>query len=428
MANHQFLVAATSSGCGKTTISLGIMRELTRKGYAVQPFKCGPDYIDTQFHTTATGNESVNLDIFMSSQSHVKDLFHQFSYGKEVAIVEGVMGMFDGFSRQAGSSAELSEILSLPIVLVVNGASTAYSVAATVFGFKHFNPNINVVGIIFNRVSSESHFTILKDACKDAGAECLGYLKKDEALTVPSRHLGLTLTEKNEMECFINSAADAVKANVDIEKLLELTANNSAADKIRSREIMPSKRAAVACDEAFNFIYRANLMRLRELGYEIIKFSPIHDPKLPAADFVYLPGGYPELYKRQISDNKEMMRSIRDYAEKGGKMWAECGGLIYLTENIDNVPMCGIFPLKCSMEGAKLRLGYREIRIGECVFRGHEFHYSHLLNPAEIKTVGIQLNSRGGAVDTPIYRYKNVFASYTHLYWGDNDIFKLWRE
>lgn len=434
MTKSAFMIAATSSGCGKTTLSLGLMREMSRRGLNVQPFKCGPDYIDTQFHTKATGNESINLDIFMSSNSHVTELLSHYASGKDIVVVEGVMGLFDGYSKLSGSSAELSILLSLPVILVVNAASTAYSVAATIYGFKNFNPAVIIAGVIFNRVSSESHFAYLKSACADAGVECFGYLKKDESLATPSRHLGLTLTASKEMDDFINRAAEAVARTIDIDRLLEATETDShsfsvSAHHFTSAETIqpspatgfPSKVAAVAFDEAFNFIYPANIERLRQWGYEIVKFSPIHDTVPPAADFVYLPGGYPELFAREISRNVTMKDSICQYVENGGKMWAECGGLIYLCEEIDGRKMCGVLPLKCTMENAKLSLGYRTVVLDGTVFKGHEFHYSRVTNPDAIPSAATTTNVRGIAVDTPVYHYKNLFASYTHIYWADKD-------
>lgn len=444
MANSAFMIAATSSGCGKTTLSLGLMRELTRRGFNVQPFKCGPDYIDTQFHTKSTGNESINLDTFMSSENHVIDLFNRYSIGRDITVVEGVMGLFDGYSKMSGSSADLSTLLSLPVILIVNAASTAYSVAATIYGFKNFNPAVRIAGIIFNRVSSESHFSFLEAACTDAGVECLGYLRRDNLLATPSRHLGLTLTASHEMEVFINRAADAVAETVNVDRLLELTEITSLSTQITnttstplaspssriskppytsidSTPTSPTKVAAVAFDEAFNFIYPANLERLRQWGYNIVKFSPIHDSELPVADFIYIPGGYPELFANEISRNAAMRDAICRYVENGGKMWAECGGLIYLCKEIDGIPMCGILPLKCTMTNAKLTLGYRTVNFRDSIIKGHEFHYSRVINPDILPSLATQTNVRGHLVNTPVYCHKNLLASYTHLYWADKD-------
>ena len=427
MVRSSFIIAATSSGCGKTTLSLGLMRALVRRDISVQPFKCGPDYIDTLFHGKASGSQSINLDLFMSSEDHVKSLFQKYSAGKEVSVVEGVMGMFDGYSKMKGSSAELSLLLSIPVVLLINAASTAYSVAATIYGFKNFNPQIKLAGVIFNKVSSPSHFSFLKDACEDAGVECLGYIRKDSSLATPSRHLGLTLTAEREMEDFINTAADAVEENVDIDKLLQQTADHRRFEDPMIESGEGGKIAAVACDEAFNFIYPENLESLKRAGYEIRKFSPLLDHEVPDADFVYLPGGYPELYAGDLASNLEMKESIRRYVEEGGKLWAECGGLIYLTRQIDGMEMCGIFDLKCTMQNAKLTLGYRTVDFGDKVFKGHEFHYSTMETPDALPSVAIQSNIKGKYVDTPVYRYKNLLASYTHLYWGDKDLLDIWK-
>ena len=420
-----FVIAAAASGSGKTTASLGLMRAFRRRGLDVQPFKCGPDYIDTHFHTEASGNVSVNLDSFMASESHVKTLFSRYSTDCDVAVVEGVMGMLDGYSGMKGSSADIARLLNLPIILIVNAASVAYSVAATIYGFKNFIPGTNIAGVIFNRVASESHYSFLREACRDAGVECLGYIKRDNTLTVPSRHLGLTLSEGNEMNSFINAAADAVEDNVDIDRLLELTRIDKECNAAKSPAPLNGKTIAVASDEAFNFIYRANIDRLKDDGYTIDEFSPLHDQELPMADIVYLPGGYPELYVDQLSANKSMIDSIRAYAEAGGKMWAECGGMIYLCKAIDATPLCGILPLQCTMEGAKLSLGYRSVDFGGCLMRGHEFHYSKIANADAIPSVAIQKNVKGREVATPVYRYKNILASYTHLYWGETGIEKL---
>lgn len=421
MAKSAFMIAATSSGCGKTTVSLGIMRAMRRLGLSVQPFKCGPDYIDTQFHTRATGNNSINLDTFMSSEQHVADLFSRFASGKDVALVEGVMGLFDGYSKMSGSSAELSILLSIPVILVVNAASTAYSVAAIIYGFKNYNPSVKIAGVIFNRVSSESHFYYLKEACHDAGVECFGYLRKDDSLVTPSRHLGLTLTAANEMEKFIDKAADSVEETVDLTKILEATKVDGWKNGLITHIPAPRKVLALAYDEAFNFIYPANIEKFRLLGYEIKKFSPIHDSTLPKADFIYIPGGYPELFAKELSINVEMKQSICQYVEEDGKMWAECGGLIYICNELDGLPMCGILPINCTMDHAKLTLGYRTVDFGNNVIKGHEFHYSRLINANTLPSVASQTNAHGNIVNTPVYRYKNLLASYTHLYWADKD-------
>lgn len=430
--SHGFIIAAASSGAGKTTLSLGIMRALSRRRLAVQPFKCGPDYIDTKFHSAATGNVSVNLDTFLSSEGHVCDLFHHYSSGNDVAIVEGVMGMFDGFSKSKGSSADIARLLNLQIVLLVNAASTAYSVAPLIYGFKNFMPEIKIAGVIFNRVASPSHFAFLKEACYDAGVRCFGCLMRDNSLIVPSRHLGLTLSAKEDMERFINNAADSVEATIDLDSILSATHTDLSFPESLSFAAMPpgenALTVAVAHDEAFNFIYPANIDRLRAEGCSIIEFSPLHDKKIPhEAGFVYLPGGYPELFADRLSANHHMMESVREYVARGGKMWAECGGMIYLCKDIDGLPLCGVFPFGCTMEDSKLTLGYRKVDFGDTIFYGHEFHYSRLSNPDVSNSEAVQFSAAGKKVTTPVYRHNNVLASYTHLYWGETGINNLLR-
>lgn len=423
--NHGFLIAAASSGSGKTTLSLGLMRALRRKGFSVQPFKCGPDYIDTWFHRLATGCDSVNLDLYMSSPGHIGCLAERYGKDADICVAEGVMGLFDGYSRNEGSSADVAKRIGLPVILLVNAASTSYSVAATIYGFSRFDPDLHIAGVIFNRVASPTHFASLREACADAGVECLGYLRRDNALKVPSRHLGLSMGEAGAIEDFIDHAADAVEHGIDIDRLLSLSAVASSPGSsvlTDGREVMPmSCRVAVAHDEAFNFIYRANIDSLRSAGCAIAEFSPIHDSILPETDFVYLPGGYPELYAGLLSRNESMRRSIADYVEGGGRLWAECGGLIYLCEDIDGIPMCGVFPLHCTMEDARLTLGYRTLDFGSGkMMKGHEFHYSRLLNPGALPSVATQTNIHGTTVDTAVYHHHNALASYTHLYWADN--------
>lgn len=432
MKKSKLLIAATSSGCGKTTLSLGLMRALSRRHIHVQPFKCGPDYIDTQFHAIAAGTPSINLDLFMASESHVRALFND--YDADVKVAEGVMGMFDGYSRMKGSSADVAMTLALPVILLVNAASTAYSVAATIFGFRNFMPEVKIAGVIFNRVASESHFAFLKEACADAGVECLGYLKRNERLAMPSRHLGLSLAAREEMERYIFEAADAVEEGVDIDRLLELTSDTETSMSIPKTETPSTGREplkiAVARDEAFNFIYPANIRSLENhprYAAVIDYFSPLHDTSIPeGTDLIYLPGGYPELFAAELEANESMRDSIRQFAAAGGRILGECGGMIYLGEEIDGRKMCGVLPIKSTMKEARLRLGYRSVEIDGMKFRGHEFHYSRTEDDAKAtKADAVQTDIRGKTVATPVYRQGNVVAGYTHLYWAEADILKL---
>lgn len=426
----QIVIGATNSGCGKTTFTMGLLRVLKRRGLMVQPFKCGPDYIDTQFHTLASGSQSVNLDTWMASREHVREVYGRYGAGADVCVTEGVMGLFDGSDRMKGSTAEIAMLIKVPVVLVVNARSTAYSVAPLLYGFKHFHPGLNVVGVVFNQVSSESHYRFLEEACQDVGIVSLGYMPKNEKIQVPSRHLGLTLMVKRKMEALIDEVADMVQAHVDVDKLLEITSAPFAMPLECVKCTDRRMKIAVAYDAAFNFVYRENIDRLKEWG-EVSFFAPLNDKHLPEADWVYLPGGYPELFATRLQKNKQLMEELKLYAESGGKIFAECGGMMFLTQSIvtdkgKEYPMCGVLPFKSTMKGARLHLGYRSMEMHGENWKGHEFHYSELENPGDLPSIAKLRSAKGKEVDTPVYRYKNVIAGYTHWYWGEKDIFKLW--
>ena len=424
------MIAAASSGSGKTTLTIGLLRALSKRGLKVQPFKCGPDYIDTKYHESATGNPSVNLDLFLSTPEKTGLLYQKYEAGKDVCIVEGVMGLFDGYNRTEGSSANIARLLGLPVILVVDARSMAYSAAALLYGFKYFRKEINIAGVIFNFVASASHYHFLKEACDDVGLRALGYLPKNSGIEVPSRHLGLTLDEAYCFDGFADKAALLLEEHVDINQLLRIT-EHSVEDIYQ--DTPPQKGdmvIAVARDEAFNFMYHENIESLKRMG-KVVFFSPLNDAKLPEADLLYLPGGYPELYLEKLSNNQSMIAGIRDYAEKGGRLLAECGGMMYLSTSITDkdgriFPMANILKQTASMKNMKLKLGYRQFEYNGVKCKGHEFHYSSI--DSLLESVTQQYDAKGAPVDTKLIRYKNVVAGYTHLYWGDmdnlTDIFK----
>lgn len=427
----QILIAAASSGSGKTTFTIGLLRALRDRGLNVSPFKCGPDYIDTQFHRMAVGRDSVNLDLWMASPEHVRQVYDRYGAQADVCVTEGVMGAFDGYSKMSGSSAELAALLGVPMILLVNARSAAYSVAPLIYGFKHFYPKAELAGVVFNQVSSSSHLAFLKAACDDVGVECLGCLPRDEGLQIPSRHLGLAMGAEREAEALAERAAALVEQHTDIERLLYICTRAREAVAPWQPFTDRKLRIAVACDEAFNFVYKVNMDRLAEMG-EVVRFSPLADEELPTADFVYLPGGYPELFADRLQRNHRLMDAVRDYVERGGRVLAECGGMIWLSRSL--VPdagkaacrMVGVLPLDCTMENKRLHLGYRRTEYGGLELRGHEFHYSAMKDAAAWPSATTLCGARGTKVDTPLYRYKNVIAGYTHWYWGETDIFSLW--
>ncbi len=422
----RFLIAATNSGSGKTTLTLGLSKALFNRAYKVQTFKCGPDYIDTQFHELVSGNESINLDLFLSSPEHVKYLYHKYSFDKEVSIVEGVMGLFDGYAQMKGSSAEIAELLDLPVILVVNAKSMAYSAAPLLYGFKNFYKKLHVIGVIFNFVGSENHYHLLKEACDDVNLECFGYLPKDSAMEVPSRHLGLNLDKKYRCETFIDPIAANVEKYIDLDKILASTQTDISIP-VKKDSVKPEKsfshKIAIASDDAFNFMYRENLEHLKKIG-TVHFFSPLKDKILPEADLIYLPGGYPELFLKELSENKTMVESIRQYIEKGGKLLAECGGMMYLSASVTDENGCeyrmvDVFSQKASMKDKKLQLGYRQFNYRGLNIKGHEFHYSTI--EGQLKSEVQQYNAKNVPVDTRLLRYKNTIAGYTHIYWAEMD-------
>lgn len=427
----QILIGAPTSGTGKTTFTLGLLRALKKRGMNIQAFKCGPDYIDTKYHSVAAGRPSVNLDLFMSSSDHVKEIYAKYTNDADIAVIEGVMGLFDGSVKMQNSSAEVAEVISTKVLLIVNAKAVAYSVAPLLYGFKTFYDKIDVVGVVFNFVSSESHYAFLKAACDDVGIESLGYIPRNVGFEIPSRHLGLCIEDECSFDEFADRVSIQLEKTINISRLLELYESEEPSFVPYKKEKVSNLRIAVANDAAFNFIYHENIAVLSKLG-EIIYFSPMRDIEIPKdVDFVYIAGGYPEMYLNELSSNIKMHESIRDYCNKGGKLLAECGGMMYLCNNIFDIKgnkfaMLGLLNQDTSMEKMKLHLGYRSIEISGKIYSGHEFHYSQISNSKESNIIGKVLSARGVELDTRIYKYKNVIASYIHFYWGEKSIMDLW--
>ena len=408
------MIAAPTSGSGKTTIARGLMALYTQKGYYVQPFKCGPDYIDTKFHASVCGHPSVNLDTFMASKAHVCNLFARYGAEADICIVEGMMGLFDGYDRDKGSSAEIAETLDLPVILVVDAKSAAYSMAPLLSGFLHFKEGVDIVGVIFNKVGSERHFQMLQQVCEDLGVECLGYLPKSAALEQGSRYLGLDFSQQPETEELMRF----LETNVNWKRLLEVTINHSMSDIYNQKRREKLSVLVARNAESFSFLYQEVVDGFAKVSY----FDPESEvPDFNGIDMLYLPGGYPEKHLETLVANGACRQAIKDFAERGGRVQAECGGMMYLCEKIvtddGEYPMCGILPYTISARKAdrKLSLGYRQFVLDGKEYRGHEFHYTQFLGSAP-SSVAQVFNAKGEPVSTPVFRYKNVLASYTHLY------------
>lgn len=437
----QFLIAAPTSGSGKTTVSRGLMALLVKKGLQVQPFKCGPDYIDTKYHAAVCGRPSINLDTFMASSEHVSHLYARYSADADAAVVEGMMGMFDGYDRDRGSSAEVARLLGIPVVLVVDARSAAYSMAPLLSGFIHFRPDVRVAGVIFNRVGSPRHYQMLQEVCEDLNVTCLGYLPKQKALEQESRYLGLDFSRSKETEG-LEMLVELLEQYVDWQLLLARTSCPLPVSttlvplpEVRQKQILVAHN-----EESFSFIYEEHLAMLRRQGV-VTFFNPEQDFIVPSdTDLLYLPGGYPEKHAGALSRARRTLASVRDYIENGGRTLAECGGMMYLSEGIEFddetqehglfEPMAQVLPFVISnrKQCRKLHLGYRCFEYNGQRLRGHEFHYTRIAEEegrALPNSVARVYDARGREVDTPVFRHKNLIASYTHLYWGETDIWKL---
>lgn len=434
----QFLIAAPTSGSGKTTVSRGLMALFTKKGLAVQPFKCGPDYIDTKYHTAVCGRPSINLDTFMASAEHVRQLYARYSADADVAVAEGMMGMFDGYARDRGSSAEIAQLLDIPVVLVVDAKSAAYSVAPLLSGFIHFRPGVRVAGVIFNRVGSPRHYGMLQEVCADLDITCFGYLPKQKTLEQESRHLGLDFNRSGVTDS-LDLLTDLLEQHVDWESLLRHTTCPLPAGlpEVPARHPGTLHITVARSEEAFSFLYAEHLDILHSLG-TVTFFNPEDDRPIPAdTDLLYLPGGYPEHRSAELAGALHARESVHEYIERGGKTLAECGGMIYLSQAILHdatapLParadsMAGVFPFSISneQERRKLTLGYRQFTYNGQHLRGHEFHYTQFAGSDAMSSVAQVCNALGHPVATPVFRYKNAIASYTHLYWGEIDLMSL---
>ena len=431
-----FLIAAPHSGSGKTTVARGLMALLTQKGMTVQPFKCGPDYIDTKFHAAVCGRPSINLDTFMASPEHVRELFARYGGDADVCIVEGMMGLFDGYDRDRGSSAEIAAALGLPVVLVVDAKSAAYSVAPLLQGFMNFRKDVRIAGIIFNKVGSERHFQMLRQVCNDLGIACLGYLPKRLELEQRSRYLGLDYSQQPEVTALV----EVLDRHVDWQQLdFQSVSRPGNILSPPGKHIVPARETycprsgntvlTARNTDSFSFVYQEVLDSFSTTHF----FDPEKDvPDFSGIDLLYLPGGYPEKHLEALARNEACRKAIREYAENGGRVVAECGGMMYLcrsivaderlltgdgTSGVGEYPMCGVLPYSITARQAdrKLSLGYRRFVLDGREYRGHEFHYSQFLGNVPPSACQVY-NAKGEPVDTPVMKYKNVLASYTHLY------------
>jgi cobyrinic acid a,c-diamide synthase len=392
MTTRALVIAAPASGSGKTTVATGLMAALRRRGTTVAPFKVGPDYIDPGYHTLAAGRPGRNLDPVLVGEHRIAPLFRHGAAGADVAVVEGVMGLFDGrLADGHGSTAHVAGLLEAPVVLVVDCRGQSRSVAALLHGFRSFDPAVRVAGVVLNRVGSDRHEAVLRASCDEVGLPVLGTLPRRNELTVPSRHLGLVTAAEHGSAATVavEAMAELVAAHVDLDAVVRLAepiapgpAWDPAAELV-ALALTARPVVAVAGGAAFTFGYAEHAELLAAAECDVAVVDPLHDESLPAGTAaLVLPGGFPEEHVAALSANAPLRAAVADLAASGAPVHAECGGLLYLCAGLDGAPLCGVLPAEAAMTG-RLTLGYREaVALAESVpfavgsrVAGHEFHH-----------------------------------------------------
>jgi cobyrinic acid a,c-diamide synthase len=459
------VIAGTSSGAGKTTVACGLIGALRARGSSVQGFKVGPDYIDPSHHALASGRPGRNLDAFLSGPELIAPLLRHGSQGADVAVIEGVMGLFDGASGRGelASTAHVAKLLRAPVLLVVDASAMARSAAAMVHGFRTFDPDVDVAGVIFNRVGSDHHEQLLREAVEPLDIPVLGALRRDERIVTPERHLGLVPAVEREADAraALAALAEAMGRYADVEGIERIArgargsagasedawspqAGAAGADsEATGARGAQGTRIALAAGPAFSFHYEENLELLRGVGAELLPFDPLHDEALPTdAGGLLLAGGFPEVYGAELEANAPLRKQVAAFAASGRPVLAECGGLLYLARELDGHEMCGALPLRAHTT-SRLTLGYREavvatatpwLEAGERV-RGHEFHYTQVERADESTRAGPTSEagtsppatellpaawtlSARGTQRTEGFACGGVQASYLHVHWA----------
>jgi cobyrinic acid a,c-diamide synthase len=427
----RIVVAGTSSGAGKTTVASGLIGALRARGRVVQGFKVGPDYIDPSYHALASGRPGRNLDAFLSGPELIAPLFRHGGRGADIAVIEGVMGLFDGASGQGEltSTAHVAKLLAAPVMLVVDGSAMARSAAAIVHGFMSFDPELTVAGVVFNRVGSDGHEQLLREAVEPLGIPVLGALHRNEKISAPERHLGLVPAGEREPRAAtaLTALKDAIARALDleaIERLARAAPELPGAAWSPEADAVTPARIAIARGPAFSFHYEESLELLRGAGAELLPFDPVADETLPdGTGALILAGGFPEIFGEELAANASLRAEVRALAAAGRPVLAECGGLLYLLDTLDGHPMCGVIGGDGRMAG-RLSLGYRDaeaatatpwLAAGERV-RGHEFHYSAVETPTPAAPAW-QLSARGTTRPEGIVA-GSVQASYLHVHWA----------
>ncbi len=428
---RRMVIAATHSGAGKTTITCGIIAALRQRGLKVQAYKVGPDYIDTGFHEVAAGRPAQNLDSWLVGKDKLGEIFLSTYGDADIAIIEGVMGLYDGGRGGISSTAEVAKILNAPVILVLDAKSAGASVAATALGFREYDKDVNLAGVILNRIGSASHEKMIVDALNDIGIKCFGAVRRDEEIILPSRHLGLVQAAENNFADVVDKIGEKISAQIDLDALLAFSCQPLAfKTKLQAVSCKPKAKIGVARDEAFSFYYEESLRELEKFGAELIFFSPLHDEHLQKVDGLIFGGGYPEMYATQLEDNKKIRNEIKRAAEEGIPIFAECGGYMYLMNFLTDFDgtvyeMCGVIPNQAVMTDKLQTVGYvaatldRDCVIGKSgdKLHAHEFHFSKEVADAAGKIFHCE-KLRTDAKYFAGYADKNIAASYLHIHFA----------
>ena len=425
----RLVVAGVTSGVGKTSITSAIIYGIKKRGYEIQPFKVGPDYIDPSYLSAISGKDAKNLDVWLMGESELLRSFVKNSTS-DISVIEGVMGYYDGFGGKTNyaSTHHVASLLKSPTILILDASKTARSIAATALGFTKFHRNSRIVGIILNKFGSKKHESMCKQALASLKVPILGsILRNSESLE--SRHLGLIpVKEQRSLQNKIRKVSREISDSLDIDKIIQICKNVSELPKVQSKKIKkPIATVAVALDSSFNFYYHDNLEALRREGAKLKFFSPVGDKKIPKCDLIYIGGGFPEVLGQSLERNTIMRKMIKKHAEEGIPIYAECGGLMYLTKSISfgkkKYKMVGLFDAETQMT-KKMTLNYTEGRItsnclisGPAKFRAHEFHYSKISNLARDAKLVYDLKiGEGISGKKDALSEYNTLASYCHLY------------
>ena len=432
----RIVLAGATSSVGKTSITCSIIYALQKRGFSVQPFKVGPDYIDPSYLTTISKNETYNLDVWLMGQKQVLDSFVLHS-NSDISVIEGVMGYYDGFEGNSNyaSTHHIASITKSPVILVLDASKTARSIGATALGFQKFHRNSRIIGIILNKIGSKKHEILCRDALEKTKLPIIGVIPKNPILNLESRHLGLISTYDNKiLKNKLEKTSKIISESLDVDKILKIIKNPIPLLKNKQNLIKKTKvKIAVALDNSFNFYYDDNLNALRRQGASLTFFSPIKDKKIPKCDGLYIGGGFPEILGNDLAKNQIMKKSIKKLSEDNFPIYAECGGLMYLTKSITSnkkkYKMVGLFDAETVMT-KKMRLNYTKGKLSSKnilsntlhAFRGHEFHYSQLESvPSDSKFAfsleigeGI-INQQDGLIQN------NTLASYGHLYFDSSN-------